>query len=79
MSVNDASRIAIGDSTSMLQIVASLADDSRGIIYDCNMFIAQAQINPFPVWMSIDNLLNVRKNHPSGSGQSYKTFYSSNL
>ncbi len=26
----------------MLQIVASLTDDSRGIIYDRNMFIAQA-------------------------------------
>ena len=25
-----------------LQIVASLTDDSKGIIYDCNMFIAQA-------------------------------------
>ncbi len=29
-------------STAMLQIVVSLADDSRGIIYDCNMFIVQA-------------------------------------
>jgi len=79
MSVNDTSRIAIDNSTAMLQIVVSLTDDSRGIIYDRNMFIAQAQINPFPVWMSIDNLLNVRKNHPSGSGQSYKIFHTSNL
>jgi hypothetical protein len=26
----------------MLQIVASLTDDSKGIIYDCSMFITQA-------------------------------------
>jgi hypothetical protein len=42
MSVNDASRILIDDSTVMLQIVASLTGDSRGIIYDCNMAIVQA-------------------------------------
>ena len=27
-----------------LQIVASLTDDSRGIIYNCNMFIVQATL-----------------------------------
>ncbi len=42
MSVNDASRIVIDDSWVALQIVASLTDDSRGVIYDCNMFIVQA-------------------------------------
>ncbi len=42
MSVNDACRIVIDDSKVMLQIVASLTDDSRGIIYDSNMFIIQA-------------------------------------
>ncbi len=26
----------------MLQIVASLTDDSGGIIYDCNIFMVQA-------------------------------------
>jgi len=26
----------------MLKIVASLTDDSRGIIYDCNIFIIKA-------------------------------------
>ncbi len=26
----------------MLQIVASLTDDSRGVIYNCNVFIVQA-------------------------------------
>ncbi len=26
----------------MLQIVASLTDDSRSVIYNCNMFIVQA-------------------------------------
>ncbi len=42
MSVNDASRIVIDYSRVTLQIVALLTDDSRGIIYYCNMFIAQA-------------------------------------
>ncbi len=42
MIVNDASRIVIRDSRVTLQIVASLSDDSRGIIYDRNMFIVQA-------------------------------------
>ncbi len=42
MSVNDASRIIIGDSRVMLKIVASHADDSRGIFYDYNMLIVQA-------------------------------------
>ncbi len=37
MSVNDASRIIIDDSIVMLQIVASLSDDSRGAIYDLNV------------------------------------------
>ncbi len=38
MSVNDASKIIIHDSRMMLQFVASLTGDSRGVIYDCNMF-----------------------------------------
>jgi hypothetical protein len=42
MSVNDASRIIIDDSRVMPQIVASLTDDSRGIIYDSNIFIVWA-------------------------------------
>ncbi len=41
MSVNDASRILKKNSRVMLQIVASLTDDSRGIIYDHNVFIVQ--------------------------------------
>ncbi len=36
MSANDASRIIIDNSRVTLQIVASLADDSRGVIYNCN-------------------------------------------
>ncbi len=35
MSENDASRIVIDDSRVMLQIVASLTDNSRGVINDC--------------------------------------------
>jgi hypothetical protein len=42
MSVNDASRIVIDYSRVTLQIEVLVTDDSRGIIYDCNMFIAQA-------------------------------------
>ncbi len=42
MNLNYASRIVIGDSRVRLLIVASLTDDSRGIIYDRNMFIVQA-------------------------------------
>ncbi len=39
MSVNDASRIIIDNTRVTLQIVASLTDDYRGVIYDRNMFI----------------------------------------
>ncbi len=42
MSENDASKIRIDDSRVMVQIAASLTDNSRGIIYNCNMFIVQA-------------------------------------
>jgi len=42
MSVNDASRIITADSGGPLQIVASLTDDSRSVIHDCNMFTVQA-------------------------------------
>ncbi len=42
MSENDAARIIIDDSRAMLQIVASLTGNSRGIINDSNMFIVQA-------------------------------------
>ncbi len=42
MSVNDTSRIVIGNTRVMLQTVASLNDDSRGIIYNHYMFIVQA-------------------------------------
>ena len=45
MSVNDASRIVIDDSRMMLQIVASLTDNSKGIIYNGNMLIVQAGNN----------------------------------
>ncbi len=36
MSVYDASRIITDESRVMLQIVASLTDNSRGVNYDCN-------------------------------------------
>ncbi len=40
--LNDGSKIIIDDSRVTLQIVASLTDDSRGVIYDCNIFKIQA-------------------------------------
>ncbi len=36
---NDAFPIIIDDSRVMHQIVVPLADDSGGIIYECNMFL----------------------------------------
>jgi|APCry1669190288_1035285.scaffolds.fasta_scaffold703241_1 hypothetical protein len=42
MSENDAFRIVTDDSWVTLQIVASLTDDSIGVIYYHNMFIVQA-------------------------------------
>ncbi len=42
MSVNVASEIIIEDSRVMPQIVASLTEDSRGVIYNQNLFIVQA-------------------------------------
>jgi hypothetical protein len=39
LSVNDASWIIIYDTRVAVQTVASLTDDCRGIIYDCNMLI----------------------------------------
>ncbi len=40
------SRIVTDNSTEMLQIVASLTDNSRGVIYNRNMFIVQATGEP---------------------------------
>jgi len=45
MIVNDANWIVIYNSRVMLQIVLSLTDDSRCIIYNCKMFIVQATKN----------------------------------
>jgi len=42
MNGNETSRIVIVDSRLMLKIVASITDNSRGIIYNCNMCIEQA-------------------------------------
>jgi hypothetical protein len=44
MSVNDASRIVIDDPRVKLQIVASLTEYSRGVIYDSNLLIVQATV-----------------------------------
>ncbi len=41
MSVNSTFGIIIDNSRVMIQTEESLTDDSRGIIYDCNMFIVQ--------------------------------------
>jgi hypothetical protein len=39
MIVNDTCRIVTDDARVRLQIVASLTDDYRGVIYNSNMFI----------------------------------------
>ncbi len=44
MSVNDAIRFVTDDCRKTPQIVASLTDNSRGVIYDRNMFIVQATV-----------------------------------
>ncbi len=44
MSENDASSIIFYNSRVMLQIVASLTDDSRIVIYNHIMFIVQATV-----------------------------------
>jgi hypothetical protein len=54
MSGNDASRIIIDDSQVTLQNVASLADNPRGVIYDCYFFIEQA---------TVENQLNITSKH----------------
>jgi hypothetical protein len=48
-SVNDASKIVIYNSRVMLQIVVSLTDDSRGVIFYCNMFMAQATVSGYTI------------------------------
>jgi hypothetical protein len=42
MSIDDTSRIVIVNSTVMLQIVASLTDDSSCVIYDHKKYLVQA-------------------------------------
>ncbi len=44
MSINDAFRNISDDARAMLLIVASHTDDSRGFIYDHNMFIIKATV-----------------------------------
>ncbi len=54
MSENDASKIIIDDSKVMLQIVTSLTDNSRGIIYDHNMFMVQdTEVNVLKLFFSL--------------------------
>jgi hypothetical protein len=43
-SVNETTRIIIDDSIVMLQIIASHTEDSRGVIYNRNMFIVQPTV-----------------------------------
>ncbi len=45
--VNYAPRVVNYAPRVMLQIVASLSDDSQGVIYDRNMFIVQATLVEF--------------------------------
>ncbi len=60
MGVNDASRIILDDFRVTLQIVVSLSDDSRGVIYNCKMFIVQSTrhnvLNLFCGWLNFSAL-----------------------
>jgi hypothetical protein len=69
MSVDAASRIIIDDSTVMLQIVASLNGNSRGIIYSQNMFGVQAT-----TYFSCSSVMQKKFCSIDCRGQSYKTF-----
>ncbi len=71
MSVNDASKIAIDNSRVMTQIVASLTNNSRGVIYNRNMFIVQAT-----GYLAFFNLGTIEF---QSCGQFYKTFCDRNL
>ncbi len=71
MSVNDASKIIIDNSRVMKKIVASLTNNSRGVIYNRNMFIVQA-----PGYLAFFNLGTIEF---QSCGQCYKTFYGRNL
>jgi hypothetical protein len=51
ISVDDTSKILIEDSRVMLLIVASLTDNSIGIICDHNMFIVQATGGSYFFWV----------------------------
>ena len=44
MSVNDANRIVIDNSRVNIQVVASLIEGYRGIIYEHNVFIVQTTV-----------------------------------
>ncbi len=57
MSVNDAPTIIVDNSRVMLQIVVSLTNVPRGIIYDCNMFI----VTVYGDWCNINNLANLKQ------------------
>jgi hypothetical protein len=63
MNENDASRIVIDTSRVMIKIVASLTDNSRGIIYYRNMFIVQAtESSDFYLYSQmLDEAENVRR------------------
>ncbi len=62
MSENDASRIVIDNYKLMLQIVALLTDDCRGIIYNCKMFIVQVTYGQVKVhlWLKVLTTLTVK-------------------
>jgi hypothetical protein len=62
MNKNFASRIVIDNYRVMLQIVESLTDDCRCIIYDRNMFIVQVTYGQVKVhlWQKVLTTLTVK-------------------
>jgi hypothetical protein len=49
MSVDNASRIIIDNSRMLLQIVASLTDDSKSIIYDLNIILSSQPVTKWGI------------------------------
>ncbi len=85
MNVNDASRIVIEGSRVMLQIVASLTDDSRGIVYNNIMFIVQATLvvakllEYFIIELKLLQINQVNTEDTDVKHTNIATFYNQNL
>ncbi len=60
MGESDAYRVIIDNSKAMLQIVASRTDESRGVIYDRNMYMFIVRAGQISVRLSVIITVNTR-------------------